>query len=448
MIERIGLSGNRLRVLALIFLIGLKVIYAAITPFSLDLFAWIRMGSGILSGTLFQGVYTAPAYIYAGTYALWLLATKDATALNRVIESYSPYTPGPRIVIIPIDQFVFTLFMKIPMLVADIATMFALSIITTKLTGSSRKGMVAALLWASSPLVFLAEMINTVEVFPALLILLGVYSIHQSKLKSGSLFLAIGSILRLAPLLFSWIYLIAFLRLRQIKNLVTFVVIHLALFASGLFLASYVAGVSPVQVAEDLLSGRPGVLVSEVLSSLGLFITPRIGYNPYGLGANLTLYVLIGYLLTKQAAWKNRSIGAEALILLAGYFALTSYSPQFLLWMVPIFIVYSVVTRFGSKYFLLTSWLGFVMIAVLESQYLSGYQKAVFLIPTMNAVMVSLSVALYRLYSLVMIPILVRSLFSAFLLFLILWIVREMIQSSRQSNVSMSPEPSAIAQER
>jgi len=131
--------------------------------------------------------------------------------------------------------------------------------------------------------------------------------------------------------------------------------------------------------------------------------------------------------------WNNRPIGAEALILFAGYFGLTSFYPQFLLWSIPIFVLYSVLTGFGPSRFLLVTLLEAATVLVVNSRYVSGFQKAVLLIPTMNAGLSSFSVAAYELATLPLLPSLVRSLLAASLFLLICWILRDMIQASRLS---------------
>jgi len=295
--------------------------------------------------------------------------------------------------------------------------------------------MTSGLLWASSPFVAFAEMAAPSDILPALLILLGVYAIYRSKIRSGSLILALGTVLRFAPLLFDWIYVAAFLRMRQFKNLVSFLAIQLGLFAIGIVAIGFLCcRGNPILVVGGLLGGRPGIRVQEALSGLGLFLRPQIGYNAYQLGLSLSASMVITYYLTKRSVWNQRLMGAEALILLAAYFGLTSYFVHFLLWIIPIFIIYAVATKFGSTRFLLTTLLAAAMMAVMESKIATARnQHAVFFIPTMNAAMVTLSMNLYYLDSLVLIPSILRSVLSAFLLFLMFWIVGDMFRSSRHS---------------
>jgi hypothetical protein len=272
------------------------------------------------------------------------------------------------------------------------------------------------------------------DIFPALLILLGVYVIYQSKIKFGSLLLALGTVLRFAPLLFDWIYVVAFIRLRQFKNLLSFLAVQIAFFVLGIAAIVLLTGTNPILIMAGLVGQRPGIRVQEALSALGLFVQPRIGYNAYQLGLSLSASMVITYYLTKRWVWNQRLMGAEALALLAAYFSLTSYFAHFLLWIIPIFIIYAVATKFGSTRFLLTTLLAAAMMAVMESKIATaGNQNAVFFIPTMNSAMVTLSMNLYKLDSLVLIPSILRSVLSAFLLFLMFWIVGDMFRSSRHS---------------
>jgi hypothetical protein len=425
-----------LRLIVLVLLVVLKVVYSAITPFTHDFQSWVNMSATILSGARYFGIYTGPAYIFAATYYLWLLVTKDSTALSRLVDLFSIFSGGPRVVSIPLDLVAFTLFMKIPLLIADVATMRILMVLTKRLTGSSAKAMTSALLWASSPLVVFAEMAAPADIFPALLILLGVYTIYQSRIKSGSFLLALGTILRFAPLLFDWIYVAAFLRTRQFRNLISFLAIQLAFLAVGIMAVGFFTGGNPIVVAEGLVGQYPGIRVQEALSSLGLFVQPQIGYNPYQLGLSLSAYMIIAYYLTKRAVWNHRIMGTEALALLAAYFGLTSYYPHFLLWIIPIFTLYAVVTKFGSTRFLLATVLGAAIMAVMESKIATaGNQKAVFFIPTVNPAMLTLSMNLYHLDSLVLIPSILRSVLSAILLLLMFWIVGDIIRSSTNKGI-------------
>jgi len=396
-------------------LVAVRVLLAGLTPFGSDFMNWVRLGADVVSGRRYFGVYTGPAYIYAAFYFLWLLITQDSGALNRVWDLFSFQVVGPKVVSFPFELFAFSFFMKIPLLLADTFTMIALFFIMRTITKSVGKSLTAVLLWAGSPYVFLAELVTVVDIFPALLILLGVYSIYRSKIKIGSVLLAAGSLMRLAPLLFMWIYVVAFVRMRQLKALTEFLAVQLLIFAAGILYVSLTAGKETIF---QLFGGRPGVIVDETLSSMGMLLVPRAG--SFILPLSMIAYGVLAYFFTKPSVWKNRMMGSEVLVFFAAYFATSSFFPHFFLWALPLFVVYSLSTRFGIRRFWLSTTIGFAFMVMDESKFFSGWGKAVFLVPNMNLPMMTFSWSLYGLDSLTFIIAILRSLFAASLVLVVL----------------------------
>jgi hypothetical protein len=400
---------ERKLLVALLVIEVVRVLLFAMTNYNLEFFNWLKMGQGIIyrPGAFF-GVYQAPAYIFAAEYVMWLVLTHN---LN------------PPLGTLALENLAFTLFMKMTFLISEVATILLIIHIVRKSTNSPRRALGAAMLWITSPLVFLCETHSPVDILPALLILLGVYAIHRSRVKFGSVSFAIGSVLRLAPLLVTWIYVVAFARLRQFKNLIGFLGIQLTLFACGILYIQYVFGHSAFQVLEG--SGYPGVFIPEIVSGLSAAVNPGIAYNPVQLNLGVIVFILVGYIVTRPSMWNRRVSGVEALAFFAAYFALV-FQDSFILWMLPLLFVYASITKYGPIRLLLTTILGFLYVLVSDSNYYTSEGAAVLLVPNLNQMMSTLSSAL-RLLGGSASPLtpFFRSLFSASLVLIIFWILRD-----------------------
>jgi hypothetical protein len=409
---------------AIVLLILLKVVLAALTLLAKDVVNWVFAGMTVLSGQVFQGVYTGPAYIYALAYLLWRALGGSPTIAQRLLIVNYGTKPGVLGPSITQDMFAFMLVMKIPLLIADMVTMFLIMRIVKKTTGSKSNGMTAGLLWAGSPLVFLSEMFNATDIFAGLLIILGVYVLYRSRIKVGSVCFALGTALRFSPLLFAWVYPVAFVRLRNWKYLRDFFVVQVSLLVVG---ATYVIMSSGALALGDIFTSSytAGILVPEAIVAIGPSIAPQLPYNPFSLGLSATVYVALAYFITKPKLWHSRMVGAEAIALLATFFAFAEFFPQFLMWALPLLVVYATTTKFGSLRFICLTALGALTVVFGNSRYLSADGKAVFFIPNLNASMVMASSMLNGLDSLTSAISFFHSAFSAMLVLVIFWIVVE-----------------------
>jgi hypothetical protein len=336
----------------------------------------------------------------------------------------------------------FTLTMRIPILVADLFTLLLIMRVIRDASGSYNKALSGGLLWASSPLVFFFEAVNFAEIFPALLILTGVYAIHKSKTIGGSAFLALGALLRLAPLLFAWVYVVAFDRLREFKKVVEFVGVQAAFFATAFLYLIYRVGWPG---AVDILGERPGVIIPEILTVIGPFLRTGLSYNPYDLALSFPAYLLLGYFITKPAVWRGRTFGAEVVALLAPYYALTDFFIPFLLWVIPCFLVNAVTTRFGSRRFALWTGVALLFYFFNGGSQLSQFGYTVFLIPNMNEPMARFSAALTDVVLLSVPREITRSLFTVVQILVLFWILRESTRSSAKKIRQQTREGQASA---
>ena len=244
-------SRNMRYVLGLV--VAARATLAALMPFAGDFINWTNLGLAVLSGRRYLGIYTGPSYIFAAAFELWLLAGGDVTASHRLAQLY--YGHGPSIIgpYLSTDLFAFAFVMKLPLLLADLATMLLVIHIVNDLTKSAAKAMLAAFLWASSPLVFLLEMFNATDVFAGLLILVGVYLVYKERIKAASLSFALCMFVRLSPALFLWVYLVAFARMRMRKQLSEFLAVQGMFLVLGATFIVATSGVGSVLnfVADD-----------------------------------------------------------------------------------------------------------------------------------------------------------------------------------------------------
>lgn len=393
---------------------------------SIDYVRWVTMGQRLFYGQhAFYGVYQGPVYIFSAAYALWVALTHSPTLPLWTLDP---------------QNLAFTLFMKIPFIILDFATVLLIIHMVRKNTNSHKRALWAGILWLTSPLIFLCENHSPAEIVPALLILLGAYAIYRSRAMEGSLSLAVGSAVRLAPLLITWIYVAAFARLRQFKNLIGFLGVQLALFVFGILYIRLRFGAPALQ---DLLGSYPGVFIPEVLRSYSAIAEPRAGYNPVQLSLGVVIFLLIGYFVTRANVWNRRVPGAEALAVLAAYFALV-FQDAFILWMVPLLFVYAFTTKYGPVRLLLITILGFLYIAISDTILYTANGAAVLLIPNMNPAMSALSSTLLLIGgSTSPLTWFFRSLFSASLVPIIFWIMRDESINSHSSEKGFPVSPRA-----
>lgn len=426
---------NHTLLLALALTIATRVAYATFSPFAPDFPSWVSLGIEMFSGNRYFGVYTGPAFFYALAFGLWTFIGGDPTVATRLSNLYQsgPMIPGPYIT--P-DMWAFTLVMKIPFLVFDLAIAFLIIRMVSRITDSPQTGLTAGILWEASPLVSLSGMFSTGDIYPALLILLGSYMIYQSRIKLGSLCFGLGTILRLSPLLISWIYVAAFLRLRKWRDLASFVLVQLAVLCTAL---AYVIALKGPDTLFALLSPvRPGLLVVETLQAMGPYFGSGISLNPYQLGISSVLYLVVAYFFTKKRVWSARPIGSEALAIFCVYFAFAPFFPIFVIWMLPLLTAYSCSTNFGKSKFLIVTLSGLATILASSSIGYMGSGRALFLVPNLNAQMAYASSLLSQFDQYPVLTGLVRSIFSGMLLFLLFWITSHSLHDSARELVKPS----------
>jgi hypothetical protein len=277
------------------------------------------------------------------------------------------------------------------------------------------------------------ENYTTVEIYPALLILIGTFAIYHMRTEIGSAFMGLGTLTRFVPLLFIWIYLVAFARSRRFRMLIGFVIVQLGFLLLGVLALTYLWGPDAVI---RMLSERPGVVAPEIVTSFGPFVSGVYPYNP-DIGVGFVCYGVLAYFLTKPSLWKSRPFGAETVSFFALYFALTSFSIPFMLWLFPTLVVFAMVTGFGARRYLLTTALGFLFYLFEAPAHLSQEGRAVFFIPNLNQAFATTSATMNGLASVPLLPEISRARFSASLILVVFWVFKS---ATGKPSVKSGPE--------
>jgi len=413
-------NGRSLK-LSIGFLIVFKFIYAALTPFNGDFLNWIGFGVSQLGGSRFQGFYTGTAYVFAFMYYAWILLTGN-TSVFRTLRSLFFRGPTIPLPLMTADQFLFAFWMKIPMLLADLATLFLIMHIVKRQT-SSRKALFAGVLWAASPLVLLLEAVNTVEIYPALLILLGAYLFFETRTLRSSAALGIGTVLRLSPMLASWIYLLSDFRKGQPRKAIQFVGIQTIFLLGAVSYILLVFGEIPIALIEE--HAPTGLLYNEVLSTLGPFLNAPAMEFSAGLGITIPLCVLASWYFTKPTVWSARIVAAEIVLFFSMFFAVSDVFSHFVMWMIPALVVFCVMTRNGTKVYVTFTLAALFQTMLTISLHSTSEGRAFLYIPNANENMAFLSSILMLYPTIPFLPVVSRSLLSAVLLFVVFYIIRE-----------------------
>lgn len=393
--------------------------------FSHDFVDWVFLGIAVTQGHLFHGVYTGPSLILASAYWLWLRATNDSIVATKLYELVNTAPSAHIWTELSPSLMAFNLTMKGPLIIADLLTMLMIVHIVTRTTSSLSRGMVAGLMWAGSPLVFLLEMFNTVEIYPAAFILLGAYAIYNSQIGRGATHLAIGTILRFAPSLLAWIYPLALARSRQFRQAVVFVGVQFVILLSSLLLASYFVGFKTVA---EIFGQRPGIIVGEGWGTMGPFLFPQEAFSQYGIPLTATACIFLGYFLSKPVAWRRREVGSEVVAFFAMYFAFSTFSAfsaYFLLWMLPSLVVYTAASRVKIKRYGIITSLAFLYTCLSVDTNSSLGGKGLFFLLNLNSTMEGVSSSLPSPLAWPFVQVFTRTLFTGSLLLMLIFTMTE-----------------------
>lgn len=416
-------------VMAIVITTVAKIIYATLTPWSHDFINYTTLGAQAIQGSISSfGIYTGSALLFALSYLLWVAVTHNPQLVFDIYHHFmTGFWGGPPGSIVHVDAnvFLFSFILKVPFILADIIITVLIVMLTRRLTGSPSSGLRAGVFWAISPLCFLLENWGPVDVMAALFILAGTYAFYKRRSISAGVLLAIGALMRLAPLFLLPLLIVAMLRNRRFLEMARFLCSFCLVLSLGpvYLVASYGAGAFMA-----LLYQRPGILVDEVLVLIGPYISPIVTYNPYPLGLGLISYALVTAYITHPRRWGNRNFGEEALLAFAASFALTGIVGAFVLWVLPLLAIFAVTRNFGLSRYLLLNLSGFAFLVITQSQGAFASGQAVLFIPSINSTLAAVSLAMYGLgrglaQQVILSPIL-RSIFGAAFLLVCIRLIR------------------------
>ncbi len=290
---------------------------------------WVRSFSGG-DYPWYLGIYTGGAYMFTLAYRLWLVLPVEHPSFESVY--IWPAGPGHPPVFQPsLASYIFVLSMKLPTVMFDALVLLLIAHVVSSKTNSIKTALIAAATWAWNPLVTLLENYNGIDAAPAFFLLLAAYLFERRRTTFLSVALAIGTLLRLAPVMFLPTYALEQLRKRQWLGLVK-------LFAPGAFLIAIPVIVYTktygLGILEEIIRQRPGLLVYEALAFMGPALKPRLGVAWNGFIAfNLLQYFLLVALMSSRR--ESSGFGDEISSVLLAFFATSGFHYAFFLWLLP-----------------------------------------------------------------------------------------------------------------
>ena len=217
------------------------------------------------------------------------------------------------------------LLYKLPMLLADIGILFLLPKFFTK---QSHK-RIAQILWAFNPLAILvSSMMGQVDIIIALLILVSLYFAKNNKLVLASIFVALSALIKPIGLILIPIYIIH--QFHQNKNILK----SLLVGAAGL--GVYVLGILPFIGSA---SYRYYALFADLINkSTYAAISIAAGHD-------IPLFFIL-FIIVVLTFWSKRiSLTQAVAATLLSSLAFTHFHPQWLVWLMPLFIILAIDTE-------------------------------------------------------------------------------------------------------
>ncbi len=347
---KLALGQHPLLTIVVVVGVLLRVLYGVASVQSGEFINWIagavERGPEAATRLPYPSIYAASGYIFTLAYGFWSVLPIEHPPFADV------YLSAGRPIFQPsFANYLFVFFMKTPIMLLDIFILILIASIVAHGTRSSRSGMVAAAAWAWNPLVTLLENYNGADVSTAFFLLLAAYFFKHRKTPWASIALTVGGFLRLAPLLFFPLFALAHARRREWRELLKVLLPGSLLLAAALLIyaTTYTLGI------EQLLKGRPGVLVYEALAFMGPILQPRVGISWNGfIPLNLVLYFLLAWLTSSRK--ESAGFGDPISSVLLAFFATSWFHFSFMLWALPFLTIYNFgLSRHRVLYALLTA---------------------------------------------------------------------------------------------
>ena len=214
------------------------------------------------------------------------------------------------------------LLYKLPMILADLGILWLLP----KFFKKYKNKIIVSLLWAFNPVaIYVSSMMGQVDIIIALFILISLYFAKKQKIYYASIFVALSALIKPIGLILIPIYAIYYYKINKkiIKSI-------LVLF-SGLF--TYIIGIFPYISSA---SYRHYALFAEQINkSTFASISIASGHEiPFFF---IALMLIIIYF------WSNKiNLTQTLMAVLLSSLAFTHFHPQWLVWIMPIFVIISI----------------------------------------------------------------------------------------------------------
>ncbi len=357
-------------------LLGLipRIVLLPIASQTYDVSVWYTLSNDLLRGL---GIYSSHTYTYPPLWALTIMPLLRllALAVNPIQFGQNPdrfvsqeILPGT---LQPVVSPLFLIFLKLPLLLADLGGGYCIYRIVSELVGRSR-GKAALALWLLSPsIIWTSFGHGQFDVIPAVLTLLSAYLLYRREWISSGISLSLATLYKLYPLFFIPLYIAGILATRSDgkpwqHHLVRFM---MGLMAPGIVFIFVPLSLPPAGASFiNILSAR-GELISNIggfspfnVLNLPLFFNLRQSLilnsglaNLLILAMQSTLSVLIAWhikrLLVKD--WFSGLLYGHVFVLVMIFLTLPATNPQYIVWIMPFLTL-----LYGLKgVFLRRSWL-------------------------------------------------------------------------------------------
>jgi hypothetical protein len=235
---------------------------------------------------------------------------------------------------LPFSLQLLLLLVKLPLIAADIFIAYVLFLLSRNMWPNTDRPLVAALLWLANPYAtFVTEMMGAVDVIPVACIIVGLYLLIKRRHTLGATSLAAGIAIKLFPIITVPAFLYSSLLdgSRRVKILVSG-----ALIVCGLWAYVNWSGF-PFSEAYYTQSTTEFILGVQSLYGLGTSV------DFIGLA---TFSVVVSCLLIYEfrPAMFQKPIAMTLFVLLA-YVAFLDFQVEYVLWLIPLFVILNLTDR-------------------------------------------------------------------------------------------------------
>jgi hypothetical protein len=308
---------TRLMLVLFVALVAIKVILAMATPPSMPVIYYLEVQSYSRS----PDSSNPWGRFNNATLSLWYTLPIDHPSLETFLTN--------RAIFLPFSLQLLLLLVKLPLIAADILIAFILFKLGKLLWPMTSRPCVAALLWFANPYaIFVTEMMGAVDVVPVMTIMLALLLVVKRKHVLGAASLAAGIALKLFPL----VTIPALLYSSRVAGGPRRVKILISALLAVLGLITYVSWSQfPFSQAYYTQATTEFILGTESL--YGLAVTPDF----IGLA---TFAVVISYLLAYEFRpdFFQRPL-MLALFALLAYVAFLDFQVEYILWVIPLFVI-------------------------------------------------------------------------------------------------------------